>query len=328
MNKLSTMAMVVIVFSAAYWLSDIINLLLLAAVLCGVLIFPTEALVKAKVPRSIASAISIAAFSGLFVYVGASLSENASQLTLDAPKLISQLNIYTNELEQKISTYGYNVNIYEHLNPASALKTGTTFIGKISGFMTQFFVIILVSYFMLSEVPCWKRKIHDLAGDREKVDNIINKIQKYFAVKFLSSIGTGVIIGAALAIIGHKYWVLWGFLAFALNFIPSVGSILSAIPPTLIAFTAMGQMDGILTLGVYLVSNIAIGSFIEPKALGKQLGLSTLIILLSMLFWQKILGVTGMLLSTPIMTTIIILLGDKHEISVLLGAKSLNEAKK
>lgn len=328
MSKLATMAMVVVVFSAVYWLSDIINLLLLSVVLSGVLIFPTEAMVKYKIPRSIASAISIAAFSGIFIYLGTLLSENAAQLTLDAPKLIAQLSTYINTLEQSFSAYGYDVKIYEHLNPASALKTGTTFIGKISGFMTQFFVIVLISYFMLSEAPCWKRKIYGLAENKIKVENITSKIKKYFVVKFLASMGTGLIIGAALAVVGHKYWILWGVLAFSLNFIPSVGSILAAIPPTIIAFASMGQIDGLITLGIYLVSNIVIGSFIEPRALGKQLGLSTLVILLSMLFWKQILGVTGMLLSTPIMTTIIILLGENHGISILLGAKSLNESRK
>jgi predicted PurR-regulated permease PerM len=130
---------------------------------------------------------------------------------------------------------------------------------------------------------------------------------------------TGVVIAGALMMIGHKYWVLWGFLAFLLNYIPNVGSIIAAIPAVVVAVATMGQFDAALTVTAYVFANVTIGSILEPKILGDKLGLSTLVILVSMLFWGFLFGTVGMFLSIPITISIKILLGDDNKFAKLLG---------
>ncbi|EJG0331810.1 AI-2E family transporter, partial [Vibrio parahaemolyticus] len=132
---------------------------------------------------------------------------------------------------------------------------------------------------------------------------------------------TGFIIATALYFIGHKYWLLWGIIATTLNFIPNIGSILAAIPALIVSMATMGLVPTLGTLAVYVSVNVAIGSYLEPKIIGDKLGLSTLIVFLSMIAFGKIFGMVGMFLSVPIIVAIKIALDvikPDNKISLLL----------
>ena len=103
-----------------------------------------------------------------------------------------------------------------------------------------------------------------------------------------------------LALIGVEFAGTWGLLAFFLNFIPAIGSIIAAIPAILWALVQLGLTSALLTALAYLVVNIIIGNLLEPKFMGRKLGLSTLVVILSMIFWGWVLGPIGMVLSVPL----------------------------
>ena len=128
-----------------------------------------------------------------------------------------------------------------------------------------------------------------------------------------------------LTFFGIDFPVLWGLLAFILNFVPNVGSILAAIPAVLLAIIQLGFMKaGIIVLG-YLTVNVTIGSILEPRLLGKGLGLSPLIVFLSLVFWGWVLGPVGMLLSVPLTMIAKIALENSEGtkwISILMGSES------
>ena len=115
---------------------------------------------------------------------------------------------------------------------------------------------------------------------------------------------TGLIIAVALWLIGVDYPVLWGVLAFMLNFVPSIGSIIAAVPAVLLSIVQLGFSSAVLVAGIYLVVNIVIGSILEPKYMGKGLGLSTLVVFSSLIFWGWVWGIPGMLLSVPLTAAI------------------------
>jgi AI-2 transport protein TqsA len=103
-----------------------------------------------------------------------------------------------------------------------------------------------------------------------------------------------------LSLIGVDFAPTWGLLAFLLNFIPNIGSIIAAVPAILLALIQLGLPSALLTLLGYLVVNITIGNFLEPRVMGRSLGLSTLVVFLSLLFWGWVLGPIGMVLSVPL----------------------------
>ncbi|MCW8848566.1 MAG: AI-2E family transporter, partial [Melioribacteraceae bacterium] len=163
-----------------------------------------------------------------------------------------------------------------------------------------------------------KAKIELFRADRErKVEktfkDITEQIQRYIATKFLISLITGLIVGLILWIFGVDFTIVWAVLAFFLNFIPNIGSILAIILPTvmaLIQFESVGYtfvIGGILTT----VQNV-IGNIIEPKIMGDKLGLNPLIILLSLLVWGYIWGIAGMFLSVPLTAVVKIIISNSN----------------
>ena len=119
-------------------------------------------------------------------------------------------------------------------------------------------------------------------------------------LKTLFSLATGVCVWILLSIIGVDFAGTWGLLAFFLNFIPAIGSIIAAIPAIIWALVQLGLPSALLTSLAYLVVNIIIGNLLEPRFMGHKLGLSPLVVILSMIFWGWVLGPVGMVLSVPL----------------------------
>jgi predicted PurR-regulated permease PerM len=156
---------------------------------------------------------------------------------------------------------------------------------------------------MLLEAKHFGQKLHYIDSNKntiQQIETIFAQINEYMVLKALISLLTAFVVWIALLFIGVDYPFLWAVLAFLLNFIPNIGSIIAAIPPVLLSFVQLGSMSAFLVVIVYTLVNVIIGSVIEPKVMGKGLGLSTLVVFLSLIFWGWLLGMVGMLLSVPL----------------------------
>jgi AI-2 transport protein TqsA len=157
-----------------------------------------------------------------------------------------------------------------------------------------------------------------------RFDNFVGNVKHYMAIKTLISLATGTFVAILLAIIGVNYAILWGLLAFALNYVPNIGSIIAAVPAVLLAIVQLGVLKALVVAAGYVGINIIMGNFLEPRFMGRGLGLSTLVVFLSLLFWGWVLGPVGMLLSVPLTMTAKIALESRDDtrwIAVLLGPK-------
>ncbi|MBT8328529.1 MAG: AI-2E family transporter, partial [Desulfofustis sp.] len=161
---------------------------------------------------------------------------------------------------------------------------------------------------------------------------------KYLAIKSVTSFFTGALIFVFLKFQGVDFPILWGMIAFLLNFIPNIGSLLAAVPPVLLALIQFGFGQALVTAGAFLAVNTVIGSIIEPRVMGQGVGLSTLVVFLSLIFWGWVLGPVGMLLSVPLTMGIkialaeydstrwiAILLGSNREVAKALEARATSE---
>ncbi len=172
---------------------------------------------------------------------------------------------------------------------------------SLGSLLTNSFMIILTITFMLMEISQFTAKIEQTnSNSLVQLIEISDKIKHYILLKAATSAATGIIIAIILEIFGIHYAILWGLIAFALNFIPNIGSIIAAVPAIIMAIVQYNFTVAFFVMLSYLVVNIIIGSIIEPRILGRGLGLSTLVVFLSLIFWGWLLGPIGMLLSVPL----------------------------
>jgi predicted PurR-regulated permease PerM len=192
--------------------------------------------------------------------------------------------------------------------------------------LTKTFLIMLTVLFILLEASGFPNKLraaldnpYESLANISKITEVINR---YLLIKTQFSLITGIAIGIWLYVLGVDYPLLWGLLAFLLNFVPTIGSFIAAIPAVLLALIQLGTGSALLACLGYLVVNVSIGNVIEPKFMGRGLGLSTLVVFLSLIFWGWVLGPVGMLLSVPLTMVIKIALESNQDtrwIGIILG---------
>ena len=190
-------------------------------------------------------------------------------------------------------------------------KLAVSLSSGVISFSKTLFLIALMTAFILLEMRLTKRKMHYAFKDnRAKItrisNQIINQTMRYISIKFFISLATGVLCGLTSLIIGLDFPIVWGFLAFIMNFIPIFGSIISVGLTTIFSLIQFYPNWG-KTLFIFLFMltvNMVLGNILEPRIEGKNLGISPVIILISLSLWGYIWGFTGMLLAVPLMVII------------------------
>ena len=166
------------------------------------------------------------------------------------------------------------------------------------------FIVVLVAIFILLEGSALPDKVSRLPGFSSaawaRLSQIVADLRRYMFLKTVMSLLTGALVALWLLLLGVDFAILLGMLAFALNYIPVIGSIVAALPGILLAFIEFGLGTGVITAVGYVVINVGIENGIEPRYLGNGLGLSPLVVIVSVLFWGWVLGPMGMLLSVPL----------------------------
>lgn len=221
----------------------------------------------------------------------------------------------------------------KQINPGKAFTLAGNIFSGFSSMLSNSIIIILIFVFMILEVSTFKSKLAIISPDSlVNLDKIVASLKKYFGIKTLTSLATGIFVSVGLLIIGVDFPILWGALAFLLNFIPNIGSIIAAVPAVLLAFLELSIGYGIATIVLFFAVNFIIGNIIETKLMGKSLGLSSFVVFTSLIIWGWILGSVGMLIAVPL-TMVLKIAFDSNEgtrnIGILLGDKSaVKEIKK
>jgi predicted PurR-regulated permease PerM len=186
-------------------------------------------------------------------------------------------------------------------------------------------LVTIIMCFILAEATVFPFKFQAILGhdrtSRIRITKTIGEVQAYLGIKTLISLGTGLLAGLFSWSMGLDFPVLLGLVAFLLNYIPTIGSIIAAVPAMMIALILFDWPRMLLVGLGYLAINTAFGNIIEPNIMGRRMGLSTLFVVLSLLFWGWVWGPVGALLSVPLtMVTKIILENtpDLRWIAVLL----------
>ncbi|MEL0632465.1 AI-2E family transporter [Pseudoalteromonas carrageenovora] len=329
-KSLIVFAALVVVLAGIKSASVIIIPFILAAfiaIVCNPLI---KFFARYGIPKSIAVMLVVLIIVGLGVSLGGLVGQSVNDFSQQLPQYKAKLQEDFVWLVDLASQYNILINkdqIISMFDPGKMVDVATNMLTGLGGVMANMFLIILTVVFMLFEGPMLRNKIHAALKDPDnkmkQIDRFLESINSYLAIKTLVSLGTGTIAAFYLWILDVDYFVLWGVLAFMFNYIPNIGSIIAAVPAVLLALITQGPLIAGLVGAGYLTINTVMGNIIEPKFMGKGLGLSTLVVFLSLIFWGWLLGTVGMLLSVPLTMIVKIALEASEEgkwVATMLGS--------
>lgn len=192
----------------------------------------------------------------------------------------------------------------KQINPAYVMGQLGAVLSMVSNLLTNVFLVVFIVIFLLMEEASFPRKLKAALPQADftlsAASGFMDQVNKYLLIKTVISVATGVLVTLLLAWKGVDFPVLWGLVAMLMNFIPNVGSLIAAIPAVLLALVQLGVGDALVVALGYLLINTLMGSIIEPRYLGKGLGLSPLVVFLSLIVWGWLFGPVGMFLSIPL----------------------------
>jgi len=216
----------------------------------------------------------------------------------------------------------------QYVDPGASMRLVANMLSGLGAILSNTFLILLTVIFILLEASSFPIKMEmafdDPKGASQQFSKLTTAINHYLGIKTVMSLGTGVTVTLFVALLGIDFPLIWGLLAFLLNYIPNLGSIIAAVPAVLLGYLQFGLTRALLVGLGYALINIIFGNLIEPRLMGRKLGLSTLVVFLSLVFWGWVWGPVGMLLSVPMTMVVKIALESSPStqwISILLDSE-------
>jgi predicted PurR-regulated permease PerM len=265
--------------------------------------------------------------SSIALLVGASLDDFSNQL----PNYKKRFEEETSNLIETVNGFGLHISydqVKGYIDPSALMQMVANALKGLGSALTNLVLVVMIVIFVLFEAVELPKKIalafNNASESMDKFDSFIKSVNRYLMIKTLLSILTGILITFFMWVLGVDFPILWGLCAFLLNFVPNIGSIIAAVPAVLLAFVQLGSLSAGLVTGAFLMVNLIVGNVIEPRYMGRGLGLSTLVVFLSLLLWGWVFGPVGMLLSIPL--TIIMKLAFEanpkmHWLAVMIDSK-------
>jgi predicted PurR-regulated permease PerM len=329
---LLTWAAIVVVVAGMRAASPILVPFLLSLFVSIICAPPLFWLQRKGVPTVLALIIVIIGILGVGASVVAVVGTSVNDFSRALPFYERRLQEVTAALILWIESLGVDVPrniLLEYFNPGAAMKLVGNILTQLSGLLTNAFLIMLTVIFILLEAWSFPARLRSvLTSDAYSLGDLnqfVWNMKRYVAIKTIVSLFTGGLVALWLIVIGVDYPFLWGLFAFFLNYVPNLGSIIAAVPAVLLGLIQLGVGHAALAAAGYLVVNVGMGNIVEPKLMGRGLGLSTLVVFLSLVFWGWVLGPVGMLLSVPLTVTLKIALESNEQtrgLAILLGSRA------
>lgn len=341
LNWLIGLACIIIII-AALKAAEAITIPIMLALFIAIISTPFLRMMTSRgIPSSIAVIIVLAVliiFGGLLAMV---VSSSIDSFIRQLPVYQARMHIMLGELVPVLESLNLPVSremLMEHVNPSNVMGTIGKALSAIGSLLTNVFLVVFIVIFLLMEEATFPRKMNaampNASFTLSAASGFMARVNKYLLIKTIISFITGSLVTIWLMIMGVDFPVLWGLVAMLMNFIPNIGSLIAAVPAVLLATVQLGFMDAAIVALGYLVINMLTGNLIEPRYMGKGLGLSPLVVFLSLLIWGWLFGPVGMFLSIPL-TMIVKIALEQYEgtkwIAIMLGndapeAKEINKA--
>tara|TARA_B100002051_G_C16697261_1_gene618889 strand:+ start:243 stop:1250 length:1008 start_codon:yes stop_codon:yes gene_type:complete len=300
-------AAIAIVLGAVRVASGVLVPGLLALFIAIVCTEPMYWLTEKGLPRWLAILLVVIVLLGVSSTIPLVVSGSIVQFNQQLPIYQERLDELMFQSSGWLQQFGYTAESLQTIfDPSALLGYVQLVLGALGGILSSYLLIMLLVIFILVDVP------RSLAAGASTSGQIIRTVQHYFAIKTFTSLLTGVIISVWCILMDVQYPFLWGFIAFLLNFIPTIGSVIAAIPAVLLALMFNGAVSALVVMLGYVIINFGISNGLEPRIMGQQLGIRFVWIFVSLVAWGWILGPVGMLLAVPLTMTFRIMF-DNHD---------------
>jgi AI-2 transport protein TqsA len=336
MRFLIIVAALVIIVYGINQAQSVVALFLVSIFLALIGTPPVLWLERKHVPSFVAVMSVIAVMIFLLLSVGAVVGTSLNTFSEVLPFYQARMHEQVLSLKALLASKHVVVTekvLTEYLNPGSVISLVAGFFAGMSSVLSDIILVLLTVTFILLEASSFPIKLRSVLGDPQRafpqVTKFVNDIRRYMIIKTIISLIAGVTIGLWLYILGVDFPVLWGFVAFLLHYIPNLGQILAAIPAVLLALLQLGPGPAALAAAGYLVVGFTLGNMIEPRLMGRKLGLSTLVVFLSLMLWGGLLGPIGVVLCVPITMSLKFAFESSEStlwIAVLLGSEKSPES--
>jgi len=319
----------VIILAGMTQAQSIVNPILIGLFVSIISAQPIIWLHKRKIPLGLATIIVLLleglVFAGLAEVIGSSISEFTQDTAIYEEKLGKMWTSFVAALDGRGIQLSDD-NISQAFNPSRIIGMTSGLLNELGGIVGSAITIFFLSLFLLFEMESFSIKAKAISQGNnlslEFLSTIVSSIRHYLSIKTVASLITGFIIWIGLMILGVEYAILWALIAFLLNYIPNIGSIIAVVPAFIFALVQLGLGGAIWTGVIFLAVNMIVGNVVEPKMMSKGLGLSIYVVFVSLIFWGFILGIVGMFLAVPLTMAIKIVLDQNDRtkwIAVLLG---------
>jgi len=288
---------------------------------------------RKRMPGFVAGGLVIACMVLFLLVIGAVIGASITSFYASLPQYQARFQEQMMALKGLLATKGItppNEIFLKYLNPSSVLNWTVSLLMGVGSAFSNIFLILLTVTFILLEASSFPIKLRAVLGDPNlafpQFTKFIDDMKRYMVIKTLVSLGTGLLVTLWLSVLHVDFPILWGFLAFLLNFVPSIGSSLAGIPAVLLAFIQLGFWRAILAAAGYMVINLVLDYGIETRLMGQKLGLSTLVVFLSLVFWGSLLGPVGAVLCIPLSLTLKFAFASQEStrwVAVLLGPEDM-----
>ena len=290
---------------------------------------PVLWLERKRLPSFVAVLLVVTGMVTLLLTLGAIVGTSLNRFYAEWPayqtRFQEQVSVFRSFIADK-GIRGMDKVLLGVINPASVMSLTARLLAGLGSALSNIVLVLLTVAFILFEASSFPGKLRAVLGDPQQAfpqfTRFVGEIERYMVIKTLISLTTGVLVGIWLFALGVDFPVLWGFLAFLLNYVPNVGSTIAAVPAVLLAFIQIGIGRALMAAAGYMAINFILDNVIETRLMGRRLGLSTLTVFLSLICWGSLLGPVGMVLCIPLTMTLKFAC-ENHEstrwIALLLG---------
>ena len=261
---------------------------------------------RKRIPSAVAVLIVISGMILILLMVGVLVGTSIKKLSDALPFFQARLQQQVLALNTMLASIGIAVNdkvLGGYINPEAVNKWVVGLFSGVGPLFSSTVLILLTVSFILFEASSFPVKLRAALGDPRALfpqfSRFVNDIKRYMVIQTAISLTAGILVGIWLSILGVDFAILFGLLTFLLNYIPNVGSFIAFIPVVILTFIQLGIERTALAAAGYVVIVFFLGNVVQPRLMGHKLGLSTLVVFLSLIFWGSLLGLIGMVLCVP-----------------------------